>query len=100
MRLPDDFIETVKKAGVKVYFASRNTTRVWNSTRMREEPLRYGGWYWMRTQRGRVTDFDEDGPFRSESAAIRDAFMKLQLRLPGLLVAAGAALGLEGLVSA
>ena len=98
MRLPDALIEAVKKAGVKVYFASRNTTRVWNSARLSEEPLRYGGWYWMREQRGRVTDFDEDGPFRSESAAIRDAFMKLQLRLPGLLVVAGAAFGLEGLV--
>ena len=81
LRLPDDFIETVKKAGVKVYFASRNTTKVWNGTRLEGEPLRYGGWYWMRSQRGRVTETDEDGPFRSESAAIRDAFVKLQLRM-------------------
>ena len=82
VRLADDFIETVKKAGVTVYFASRNTTKVWNQSRLSEEPLRYGGWYWMRTQRGRVTETDEDGPFRTESAAIRDAFVKLQLRLP------------------
>lgn len=81
MRLADAFIETVKKAGVRVYFASRNTTKVWNGTRLEGEPLRYGGWYWMRSQRGRVTETDEDGPFRSESAAIRDAFVKLQLRL-------------------
>jgi hypothetical protein len=81
VRLPDDFIETVKKAGVTVYFASRNTTKVWNGTRLEGEPLRYGGWYWMRSRRGRVTETDEDGPFRSESAAIRDAFVKLQLRL-------------------
>lgn len=47
---------------------------------MRGEPLRYGGWYWMRKQQGRITETDEDGPFRSESAAIRDAFVKLQLR--------------------
>ena len=81
MRLADDFIEAVKKAGVRVYFASRNTTKVWNGTRLEGEPLRYGGWYWMRSQRGRVTETDEDGPFRSESAAIRDAFVKLQLTL-------------------
>jgi hypothetical protein len=81
VRLPDDFIETVKKAGVTVYFASRNTTKVWNGTRLEGEPLRYGGWYWLRSRRGRVTETDEDGPFRSESAAIRDAFVKLQLRL-------------------
>jgi hypothetical protein len=74
------FIETVKKAGVKVYFATRTTTKVWNGTRLGGEPLRYGGWYWTRVQKGRVTDVDEDGPFRSESAAIRDAFVKLQLR--------------------
>ena len=82
MRLADSFIQAVKKSGVKVYFASRNTTKVWNQARLSDEPLRYGGWYWMRTQRGRVTETDEDGPFRTESAAIRDAFVKLQLRLP------------------
>jgi hypothetical protein len=81
LRLPDALIAAVKKAGVRVYFAKRNTTKVWNQSRLAEEPLRYGGWYWMRTQRGRVTEVDEDGPFRSESAAIRDAFVKMQLRL-------------------
>jgi len=81
VRLPDAVIAIVKKTGVKVYFASRNTTKVWNQQRISKEPLRYGGWYWMRSTRGRVTDVDEDGPFRSESAAIRDAFVKLQLRL-------------------
>jgi hypothetical protein len=80
MRLPDDVITTVKKAGVRVFFASRNTTKVWNQQRISKEPLRYGGWYWMRSQRGRVTAMDEDGPFRSQSSAIRDAFVKLQLR--------------------
>lgn len=80
MRLPNGFVQTVKKAGVRVFFASRNTTKVWNSGRLSGEPIRYGGWYWMRTQRGRVTEMDEDGPFRSESAAIRDAYVKLQLR--------------------
>lgn len=81
MRLPDAVIDIVKRKGVRIYFASRNTTKVWNQQRITNEPLRYGGWYWMRSTRGRVTDVDEDGPFRSESAAIRDAFVKLQLRL-------------------
>jgi hypothetical protein len=80
VRLPDSLIEAVKMAGVQVYFANRHTTKVWNGFRLKHEPLRYGGWYWMRTQRGKVTDADEDGPFRTESAAIRDAFVKLQLR--------------------
>lgn len=81
MRLSNELLTSVKKSGVKVYFATRKTTKIWNSGRLSGEPLRYGGWYWMRTQRGRVTEMDEDGPFRSESAAIRDAFVKLQLRV-------------------
>lgn len=80
MRLSNTLIDTVKKSGVKVFFANRRTTNVWNSTRLVGEPLRYGGWYWMRSQRGKVVAMDEDGPFRSQSAAIRDAFVKLQLR--------------------
>lgn len=74
------FIVAVKEAGVEIYFADRRTTKFWNTERMGGEPLRYGGWYWMRSQKGKVTAVDEDGPFRSESAAIRDAFVKLQLR--------------------
>ena len=100
MRLPDAVIDIVKQKGVKVYFASRNTTKVWNQQRISKEPLRYGGWYWMRSQRGRVTEMAEDGPFRSESAAIRDAFVKLQLRLPGLLVMAAVAIGVDIQLSA
>jgi hypothetical protein len=81
VRLSDRLIEIVKKSGVQVYFANRNTTKVWNETRIKDEPLRYGGWYWMRSNKsGKVIDVDEDGPFRSESAAIRDAYIKLQLR--------------------
>ena len=79
--MPTSYIESVRKAGVKVFFAARSTTKVWNGTRTKGEPLRYGGWYWIRTQKGRVVEVDEDGPFRSESAAIRDAFVKLQLRV-------------------
>lgn len=81
MRLSHVFIETVKKAGVSVYYADRKTTKVWNELRGEGEPLVYGGWYWLRKQKGRVTQVDEDGPFKSESAAIRDALIKLQLRV-------------------
>lgn len=89
MRLSNSLIKTVKESGVKVFFANRRTTNVWNSTRLSDEPMRYGGWYWMRSQRGRVVAMDEDGPFRSESAAIRDAFVKLQLRTIKALAALG-----------
>lgn len=81
MRLPDAVYDAVKKAGVKVYFADRHTTKVWNRARDPGDTLRYGGWYWYREWQGRVTDADEDGPFMSESAAFRDAFHKLQLKV-------------------
>lgn len=80
MRLPDSVIEAVHKAGVEVYYADRHTTKLWNSLRLKGETLRYGGWYWIRKKKNRITETDEDGPFKSESAAIRDAFVKLQLR--------------------
>lgn len=80
MRLSDAIVESVKHAGVTVYFADRLTTKVWNRTRHSKEPIQYGGWYWHRTEKGRVVEADTEGPFRSESAAIRDAYVKLQLR--------------------
>ena len=78
--MSEGVLRAVDKAGVEVFFADRHTTRVWNGLRLQGEPLRYGGWYWMRKQNGRIVAADEDGPFRTESAAIRDAFVKLQLR--------------------
>ena len=81
MRLPSAHIQAVKKAGVKVYFAGRDITKIWNGDRGDEDLLMYGGWYWNRSKKGRVVQVDEDGPFRTESAAIRDAFIKLQLRV-------------------
>ena len=80
MRLPNSIIHSVEKAGVEIFFAGRHTTKVWNSLRLEGEPMRYGGWYWVRKSKGRIVATDEDGPFKSESAAIRDAFLKLQLR--------------------
>ena len=80
MRLSDEIIEAVKHGGVVVYFADRTTTKVWNKSRVSGEPIQYGGWYWHRTEKGRVVETDTEGPFRSESAAIRDAYIKLQLR--------------------
>jgi hypothetical protein len=78
--MPFNVVELVKKAGVEIYFANRTTTKTWNSARHKGEPMQYGGWYWVRSKRGLVVAVDEDGPFRSESAAIRDAYVKLQLR--------------------
>jgi len=81
VRLPGQIIQSVKKAGVEIFFAGRHTTKVWNSLRLEGEPMRYGGWYWVRKAKGRIVATDEDGPFKSESAAIRDAYLKLQIRV-------------------
>jgi hypothetical protein len=80
MRLSDSVVEAVRKSKVKVYFANRHTTKVWNQVRASGDPIQYGGWYWLREEKGRVVETDTEGPFRSESAAIRDAYMKLQLK--------------------
>lgn len=79
MRLPDEVLSAVENAQVQVYFADRRTTKVWNKTRLSGDPIQYGGWYWHRTYRGKVVETDTEGPFRSESAAMRDAYVKLQL---------------------
>lgn len=80
MRLSDAVLETVKKAGVRAYKANRETTKLWNSDRNPGEPVKFGGWYWHQFKNGRVIQTDEEGPFSSESAALRDAYVKLQLR--------------------
>jgi hypothetical protein len=71
-------IQAVKKNGVHIYYADRRIAKLWN--RDKEDLLRYCGWYWYRTYKGRVIDHDESGPFRTRMAATRDAFIKLQLR--------------------
>lgn len=81
MRLPDSVLLACEIAGVTVHFANRAHIRYLNELRISDEPHNYGGYYWTRTNKnGVVTDTDERGPFRSQSAAYRDAFMSLQLR--------------------
>lgn len=80
MRLAKKVLDSVKEAKVTVYYADRRITKNWNKERDRDEPLFYGGWYWQRSMGNRVIETDTDGPFRSESAALRDAWKKLQLR--------------------
>ena len=80
MRLSDEVLAAVETAGVQTYFADRNITKYWNDLREDGSPVQFGGWYWQQTIKGRVVSTDEEGPFRSRSAAIRDAYMKLQLR--------------------
>lgn len=81
MRLKDDVIDAVKKAGVEVWYADRRCTRIWNDNRSSTDELMcYGGWYWMQSNQQVVVMTDQDGPFKTQMAAVRDAYVKLQLR--------------------
>lgn len=80
MRLSDEVIEAVQTAGVETYFADRSITKFWNGMREGGTPIQFGGWYWQQVRKGTVIETDDEGPFRSRSAAIRDAYVKLQLR--------------------
>lgn len=80
MRLPDAILEAVKSARVDVFEANRGTTQWWNERRSRDEPRYFAGWYWVRKDRRNKVDSEQYGPFKTQSAAIRDAFVKLQLR--------------------
>lgn len=73
-------MDAVKRAGVNVWFANRSVTKLWNGERNDHELIRFGGWYWHQIVKGRVISTDEEGPFKSRSAAMRDAYLKLQLR--------------------
>lgn len=80
MRLSDAVMEKVKKAGITVYYADRKLASLWNKEDRDEgEPCFFCGWYWYREDNRQVVDTDDSGPFRSRSAAIRDAYHKLQL---------------------
>lgn len=83
MRLTDVVIDATRKAGVEIYFADRRVTKVWNEYREDGTPVQFGGWYWYQSKNGKVISTDEEGPFRSRSAAMRDAYTKLQLRWNG-----------------
>lgn len=80
MRLSGSIMRSLEKAGVSVFYADRSISHMWNKDRAAGEPIFYGGWYWHQTRKGRVIYTDEEGPFRSEMAAYRDAYVKLQLR--------------------
>lgn len=73
-------MEAVKKRGVTVHFVGRQITTVWNKGRQQGEPVVFGGWYWVLSRNDVVVETDTDGPFRSKSAAIRDAWTVLQLK--------------------
>jgi hypothetical protein len=74
MWLPNSLIEAVKDADIKVFYVSFAATRLWAKGRDADEPIVFSGWYYAR---GPV----EAGPFRSMSAAYRDAWYRMVERI-------------------
>lgn len=76
--LPKNVVGAVDKKRVRVYFADRTQTKFWNERRGKEDLRYFGGWYWYIETNGKASE-TENGPYKTESAAYRDAFLDLSL---------------------
>lgn len=67
----DDTLEQVE-----IVYLDRATTKWWNGRRTPNagEPVAFCGFFWIRSEL-------EGGPFRSRSAAIRDAYYRFVLKI-------------------
>lgn len=73
MWLPNALIKDVGETGARVFYVSYAACRRWAADRDPGEPLVFSGWYWSLGTR-------EAGPFKSQSAAWRDAWYRLSRR--------------------
>lgn len=79
MKLTDAIQRDLEHKRVLITFANRETIKIWNNLRDPKEPPIFTGWYWMHGTR-------EGGPFRCESAAMRDSWYRICLnRAPPLI---------------
>ncbi len=64
-------------AEVQVHYLTRQISAWWNARRSPEDTATFCGWYWVRNR-------EEGGPFRTRSAALRDAYYRFVIhqRLP------------------
>lgn len=70
MWLPRSVINDVHETVDEVFYVNYQTTKVFNESRTPGVPLVFSGWYWAKGPR-------EGGPFKSQSAAYRDAWYRL-----------------------
>lgn len=79
MWLPRSVIEAVNENIDEVFLVNYATTKIFNEKRSPGTPLVFSGWYWARGKQ-------EGGPFRSQSAAYRDAWYKFcsRTRMPSI----------------
>jgi hypothetical protein len=75
MWLSTAVVEAVRARAVAVFFVPYAATKVFNTSREPGVPLVFSGWYWALGPR-------EGGPFRSCSAAYRDAWYRLCANTP------------------
>lgn len=73
MKLTEAIQKDLNHSRVHITFANRETIAIWNRLRAPNEPPIFTGWYWASGVR-------EGGPFRCESAAMRDAWYRICLR--------------------
>ena len=73
MKLTEAIRKDLEEFRVHIDFAGRETIAIWNRLRALNEPPIFTGWYWACGLR-------EGGPFRCESAAMRDAWYRVCLR--------------------
>ena len=70
--ISDDVYSRTTDRGVEVFFVSRAVTKWWNARRDKKgerDIALLSGWYWSLGN-------EEYGPFRSQSAAWRDAYYR------------------------
>jgi hypothetical protein len=70
MWLSAALLDDVRALDARVFYLSYAACRRWAENRDKGEPLVFSGWYWANDKR-------EAGPFKSQSAAWRDAWYQL-----------------------
>jgi hypothetical protein len=70
MWLPNSLLDEARALEARVFYLSYAACRRWAENRDKGQPLVFSGWYWATPKR-------EAGPFKSASAAWRDAWYTL-----------------------
>ncbi len=79
MSLPQIVYSEANKSGIDVYYADTGMKHRWNANLGANEIRHFCGFHWRFKSNPKSPD--DPGPFRTESAAYRDAFMFLQAQL-------------------
>jgi hypothetical protein len=77
--MPNAIYDAVDNREIRVHFVGRVAARYWNDRRGPDDLRVYTGWYYYYESNGKAASIDH-GPFRSKSAAYKEAFLKEGLR--------------------